>query len=331
MEQCRQGKSAKRIRNFGPTYVTATVLAISGATFIGCDRDQSASSRTTTNGGTSSTDTRTTGEKVGDNLKTAADKTKDTAKKAGEEVTDAAETAGSKVKNAVGGLTGANANRVPVLFSHVTEAALTKDGLNDVVERFVDADRNRIGKGDLKSGNDALNNLVASIRADWKAKYNSDFDIHEEDKVFSPQFMTATTGEIGKNAAGQDVNLNVDKNLKPGQSTDVKVDVDHKSGVDSPTSPAADTNRNDPGRNIGTVSIPASHGAPALTVPLIHEATGWKIDVPDTLDAAKLRTNLIAHLSEVQNMKDQWPADVNEAYRAVSHHVLMAVMDKPAK
>jgi len=311
-----------------PAYVTAAVLAISGATFIGCDRDQSASSSTTTSG-TSSTGARTTGEKVGDNLKTAADKTKDTAKRAGEEVTDAAQTAGSKIKDTVGGLTGANANRVPVLISHVTEAALTKDGLDDVVERFVDADRNRIGKGDLNSGNDALNSLVASIRSDWKAKYNSDFTIHDQDRIFSPQFMTASTGEIPKDAAGVDVKVDTDRKLSGG--TETKVDVDRKSGVDSPTNPSADTNRNDPGPNIGAVTIPASHGAPALTVPLIHEATGWKIDVPDTLDAAKLRSNLIAHLGEVQNMKDQWPPTADEACRAVAHHVLMAVMDKPAK
>jgi len=313
-------------------YVTAAALAISGATFVGCDRDQSASTSkttTTTNGGTSSTDTRTAGDKVSDNLKTAADKTKDTAKRAGEEVSDAAQTAGGKIKDTVGGLTGANANRVPVLISHVTEAALTKDGVDDVVERFVDADRNRIGKGDLNSGNEALNTLVAAIRADWKAKYNSDFTIHDEDRIFSPQFMSATTGEIPKDAAGVDVKVDTDRKL--GGGTETKVDVDRKSGIDSPTSPSADTNRNDPGRNISAVTIPASHGAPALTVPLIHEAGGWKIDVPDTLDAAKLRSNLIAHLTEVQNMKDQWPATADEAYREVAHHVLMAVMDKPAK
>ena len=141
--------------------------------------------------------------------------------------------------------------------------------------------------------------------------------------------MTAATGEIPKGAAGTEVKVDTDRKL--GGGTETKVDVDHKSGVDSPTSPTADTNRNDPGRNISTVSIPAGHNAPALTVPLIHEAAGWKIDVPDTLDAAKLRSNLIAHLTEVQNMKDQWPSDVNDAYRAVAHHVLMAVMDKPAK
>jgi hypothetical protein len=26
-------------------------------------------------------------------------------------------------------------------------------------------------------------------------------------------------------------------------------------------------------------------------------------------------------------MKDKWPADENDAYRAVSHHVLMAIMN----
>ena len=306
-------------------YVSSAVLAISGATFIGCDRDQSAStSGTTTN--TNSTDRRTAGEKVSDDLKAAANKSKNTAKKAGEEVTDAAETAGSKIKNAVGGVTGANANRVPNLISNVTEAALTKDGLDDVVERFVDADRNRIGKTDLNSGNDALNAIVANIQSAWKAKYNSDFDVHDEDKVFAQPFTTAAVGEIPKGAAGTEVKLDTDRKLDG--TTETKVDVDRKSGVDSPASPAADTNRNDPGRNISTVTIPASHGAPALTVPLIHEAGGWKIDVPDTLDGAKLRSNLIAHLTEVQNMKDQWPSDVNEAYRAVAHHVLMAVMDK---
>jgi hypothetical protein len=307
-----------------PAYVTAAVLAISGATFVGCDRDQSAS--TSTN---STTDTRTTGQKVGDTVDNAADKTKDVAKRAGENISDAAQTAGSSIKNTVGGFTGANANRTSNLVSNVTEAALSKDGLDDVVERFVDADRNRIGKAELNSGNERLNNLVASIGADWKAKYNTDFDIHDEDKVFSSQFMSTVTGEIPKGAAGAEVKVDTDRKL--GGGTETKVDVDRKSGVDSPNSPSADTNRNDPGRNISTLSIPASHGAPALTVPLIHEASGWKIDVPDTLDAAKLRSNLVAHLTEVQNMKAQWPATADEAYRAVAHHVLMAVMDKPAK
>jgi len=313
------------------TYVAAAALAIGGTAFVGCDRDETASTTTTTttSGGTASTDTRTTGEKVGDKMEVAADKTKNAAKTVGTEISDAAKSAGGAIKNAAGGFSGDNANRVPALVSDVAEAALSKDGLDDVVERFVDADRNRIGKADLDKGNDALNALVSSIGADWTAKYNTDFDVHDADKVFTNQFMTVNVGELSKDAGG--VKVDVDTDRKAGGGIETKVDVDRKSGVDSPTNASADTNRNDPGRNVASVMIPASHGAPALTVPLIHEAGGWKIDVPDTLDAAKLRSNLVAHLTEVQNMKAQWPATSDEAYRAVAHHVLMAVMDKPAK
>ena len=110
------------------------------------------------------------------------------------------------------------------------------------------------------------------------------------------------------------------------------MDVDNRSGVDRPDSPAADANRNDAGRNIATIQIPASHGMPALSVPMIHELPDqWKIDVPNTLTGEKLKANVLAHLTAAGEMKDQWPADVNDAHAMVAHHVLMAVMDKPAQ
>jgi len=308
-------------------YVAAAALAIGGMAFVGCDKESA--STTSSSSGTATVDTRTTGEKVGDNVGAAVDKTKEVAKKAGDEIGGAAQTAGSSIKNAAGGLTGSNATRVPNLISDVTEAALTRDGLDDVVERFVDADRNRISQGDLKNGNEALNTLVAQIATDWKAKYNTDFDIHDEANVFGSTFMSTNVGELGKNAGG--VKVDVDTDRKIGGGTETKVDVDRKSGVDNPNSTTADTNLNDPGRNVARVTIMASHGAPSLSVPLIHEAGGWKIDVPDTLDAAKLRSNLLAHLTKVQSMKSEWPASADDAYRAVSHHVLMALMDQPAQ
>ena len=57
----------------------------------------------------------------------------------------------------------------------------------------------------------------------------------------------------------------------------------------------------------------------------------WKIDVPDTLTADKLKQNVLDHLTAADEMRDQWPADVNEAYAVVTHHVLMALMDQPAQ
>jgi hypothetical protein len=70
---------------------------------------------------------------------------------------------------------------------------------------------------------------------------------------------------------------------------------------------------------------------PNLYIPLINEFPGnWKIDVPDSVDGRKLYDNLLTHLTMLDENKAQWPADVNDAYRAVSHHVFMAVMDMPA-
>jgi len=98
------------------------------------------------------------------------------------------------------------------------------------------------------------------------------------------------------------------------------------TGVDAPDSTSADRNLNDPGRNTAVVTIPASHGLPELKINMIHEAPDmWKIDVPDSVDGPRLQQNLIAHLNACQQMQDKWPTDVNEAYRAVSHHVLMAI------
>ena len=89
----------------------------------------------------------------------------------------------------------------------------------------------------------------------------------------------------------------------------------------------ADSNR-EKGRNMATVMIPASHGLPAIKVPLIHELPdSWRIDVPNTLDAATFQANLQKHLAKAHQMKDKWPADANEAYLAVAHHVLLAIFE----
>ena len=110
----------------------------------------------------------------------------------------------------------------------------------------------------------------------------------------------------------------------------MKVDVDNRTGVDSPSSGAADTNRNDPGRNVAVVRVSSDQGA-GMSVPLVHEAPdSWRIDVPDTLTADKLKQNVLDHLTAADK-PDQWPSDVNQAYAAVARHVLMAVLDKPAK
>lgn len=76
-----------------------------------------------------------------------------------------------------------------------------------------------------------------------------------------------------------------------------------------------------------TATIPASHGAPAVTVNLVSEDGKLRIDIPDSIDAAQLQSNIAHHLQMLCQDKANWPNDANEASRAVTHHVIMAIVD----
>ena len=259
---------------------------------------------------------------VGQRIENAADKTGD-ARKSGADKTERA----LGIKKEPGAYQTEHAAAIEKVLSEVTDAALTKKGLDDMAERFVDADRNRLGQNqDALKNNDALDGRIAEFQKDWKAKYNQDFDVKSQyDKVFDQSFAMISEGEeLGARTASGKVD--VDKNT--GAAPD-KVNAENRTGVDSPTNTDADKNLNDKGRNMATVHIAASHGKPALDVPMIHEAGGWKIDIPDSLDAAKFRDNVQNALTHCDEMKDKWPADVTDAYRGVTHAVLLSIFDKP--
>jgi hypothetical protein len=282
----------------------------------------------------------------------AADKTGNALENAADKTGDALKTAGDKTKGALSDL-GPGKEEIHDVLAQVAESAMTKEGLDDLVERFVDADRNRLGQNQDALKNQAeIDGLVAQLQQDWKAKYTHEFDIKDEGKVFDGFAMImqgeipdrartagervsgdATTAGPGASASGNVGAVGGSATVNPDAGT-ANVDVDNKTSVDTPKAntdgqTAADTNRNDPGRNIGYVTIAASHGLPELQVPLIHEAGGWKIDIPDSVDANKLRDNVKNALTKCKDNKDKWPTDENEAYRAVSHKILAAIMDKP--
>jgi hypothetical protein len=295
-------------------------------------------------------------DKTGAALDNAADNTRDTAREAGDR------TAGTLDKAAAGqGVHGTaqapDAEGIRDVLASTTEAAL-KGSFSDVVERFVDADRNRLGKAmpsddQLKS----LDALTKQLRDDWKAKYNQEFDIDKEELVFNPsvrimqgefagdQARTAgerttqvktevkTTGDADKAPGTADDRSGLEKAAdKTGEvikDTADKTGEVAKDAVDRVRGTSSDVDANkERGRNMATAVIPASHGLPQVTVPLIHELPdSWRIDIPDNLDAATVRANLEKHLKMAHDQKAQWPADANEAYLAVAHHVLLGIFE----
>jgi hypothetical protein len=89
--------------------------------------------------------------------------------------------------------------------------------------------------------------------------------------------------------------------------------------------------KEDADKTYANVMIPAGHGLPELTVPVVKDHEAWKIDAPDDVSGQQLKQNVLTQVTAIDTMKDQWPSDQLEAQRAMVHHVLVAVMNKPAK
>jgi len=75
---------------------------------------------------------------------------------------------------------------------------------------------------------------------------------------------------------------------------------------------------------IGTVK--ESHGMPAMKMTFVSEDGKWRLDIPDAVDSAKLFGNLKSALTELQDTS-KLPEGKDDAYRHVSHRILMAVMN----
>ena len=193
------------------TYTLAAV-ALGSLAVAGCDRDETKTtsttgSRTTSTAPAVDVDVNVNKEKVkdmahrtGDAIERGAEKTGEVAKEVGRDTRDALQTAGRKIDSAVDrtrdkigetaqqagarGTPGApDAEGIRDVLAQVAEASLTKGGLDDMVERFVDQDRNRIGQT-LQKDNPDLDGRIDQFQKDWKAKYNQDFDIKNEEQAF---------------------------------------------------------------------------------------------------------------------------------------------------
>jgi hypothetical protein len=194
-----------------------------------------------------------------------------------------------------------------------------------------------------------LDAKIAQFQKDWRTKYNQDFKIRDAAQpVFTERFARIDTSNFGDAArtAGERIppaKESADTNASPRSDT-------ARIGEAGPRAPGADATaqkRTDDAvagaRAAGNrvkdlvtgstteyramVTIPESHGTPAATLALVSNGGSWKIELPANVDGKALQESLIRHLDMVDQDKASWPADVNDAYQAVSHHVLVAVSE----
>ncbi|HSI34491.1 MAG: hypothetical protein ACAI43_13750 [Phycisphaerae bacterium] len=65
--------------------------------------------------------------------------------------------------------------------------------------------------------------------------------------------------------------------------------------------------------------IPASHGLPAVTIPLVKDNLKWHVDVPDTLNGQMVHDAVKNSLNKVGSMSGDWSKDQLDAKRHVVH------------
>jgi hypothetical protein len=218
--------------------------------------------------------------------------------------------------------------------------ALKVDGFGDLVNHLNDQDRDRIGQADGGNDNElqrTINGRINQIRGDWKAKYGHDVDFNADGNAGAYSRVTILRGEITNPAAvvrnwplpavhtamraTQDAAVdpnNGNANLEAGREIAVAV---LNAPMKSQPAGTPDTNN--------MPNPPSNASMSPLVVSIIGEVQNWKIDVPNRIDATKLRQNLLMHLTAFGEMKDSWPADEREAQLVLTRHVTMALYDVP--
>jgi len=216
-------------------------------------------------------------------------------------------------------------------FKAITEAAWSNDIFDNVVNRLVDSDRDRIAKfKDTKPDWKAVTDRVAKFRSQFEQKYGKGAKLDEKFVFGDKGWVAIQQGEVADAAAiignwpVSPVAMGAAQTAA-GKTGAAPADTG-KQAREAGKVGGGDTNL-EKGRNIAVARYPASHGMPALDVSLIHENPDiWRFDIPDNIDGKKLYENLIHHLDAMGDPA-KWPDNANEAYRAFGHHMLMAIYD----
>jgi hypothetical protein len=197
----------------------------------------------------------------------------------------------------------------------LTNRAVTKNSYDSFFSGFLsdlakrDKERAREFKG---ADQNHLDDLISQIQTQWHAKYNQDFEVSDKNVTFDERFAIAQ-GEVSDPtqaisawpvaaAAGQAVTASSSNEQQDSNSHWLTK-----------------------GRAVAIMRFPESHGLAAMNVSFIHQPTGWYIDIPVDRTGQQIYNDLSAHLSFIASHQDQWPNDVNDAYRMVTHQVLAAL------
>jgi hypothetical protein len=194
---------------------------------------------------------------------------------------------------------------------------------------------------------------IADFQKSWKAKYHQDFNLRgNESKVFSSAFARIDVGDFGDAArtAGERVPANAPATQPtpkqtgvnttppanpaltagnhaqlPGRKTE-NAPTAHTPTIAAASQPAAAMSQ---ANNRALATIPKGHDAAPVILHFVQEGGAWKLEAPGQVDRQLLADALARHLDMATHelTSKKAASDPNEAYRAVSHHVFLAIQE----
>jgi hypothetical protein len=228
----------------------------------------------------------------------------------------------------------ASESEVRQTLAQTAQTVLDKDQVKNISQQFCQKDQDRLK--DFKS--DQVSMAADQLKAAYKEKYQQDLDLSKNaDQVFNSQFFRIGAGgeartaseRIGADASAQKDAAGVGAAAREGAPAGdaAQATPPQNSGAAGAAAAGAQAAAASAGPMIG-VTIPASHDLPETRLNLVKEGSSWKIDLPDSIDGQQLSQRLSDHIQMATQMKDKWPADANEAARAISHHVFVALSNE---
>lgn len=235
----------------------------------------------------------------------------------------------------------ADVSDVRSVIDDIAGAAVIENGFNDVVERFVDQDRNRFGEWMDEGENREFTEFNAAARRfqdAYEAKFNKEFDFDAEKALVG---LSAIQGEV-ENPTLVASNWPVQPTMGAGGADEARV----AGGVTN------EQGNIEEGRQVAIATIPAPHkGQPmnqraagaaqepaerqdahragmaggGLRVSLVNEFPGtWKVDVPNSRAPQQVYADLAQCVGKLADNAAQW-GDETQVQHMVAHEVLCAI------
>lgn len=192
----------------------------------------------------------------------------------------------------------------------ILNSIVTDDEFSSVVdfESMVDhlaaPDRQRIGDVEADQLRD-LTATVETLRQSWRQRFtDDDFGDFDEDQVFATiQLAEGRIADPATFAAAWPMEAR-GTGAAAGGATRAPFEKD---------------------TDIAVVLLREGEGT-AVTISLINERFDrWRVDIPDSMTAATLISNLRQQLDSAQKDATQWPTNRDAAYRVLAGRVLMAL------